>query len=575
MSESFVQVAPDSTGKQIDAFQIPNGNYRQSVVVADPSANANVANVTENAGVGSLNVAAFDGTGAAINSLSAGAGQNGLMVAFGATNYVFSTLNSSTAQLAGGATFPGSIETALNQPAISLLLTSDQPILLTVYQYIDVSGTFSVPPISFTVPAGTGFSRSFELNGNYLKVTAQNLNASITTTTFNLNTAYGVITAADATGNMPVAIYGADGVQVGTDVYSGVGFLHVDTSNASTDGAVYSSSTVPQVGVVAGKGSDGKVHVLATDGNGYLGVTDAGQSLTVDTGKAGFPLDVNVAAPLTPMQVSNPPSDDPNGQPLYVTTSGSSNINAVISPVPLQIRQDVNNAVILSDAPAPYNWTGSVGAWITIDTTGYQSLNITTQAAAGTVTASDDQQTWSALSGAPRVLGALTSSLVASTGYSFPVVARYIKITLTTAGSLTAYLRNTPWVGNYQSSPTMTVGTFSPTAAVNVSQVLGVAASASNPVPAYISTSSAAVSNANALPVGISQGGAASGMTNPIPVILSSGGAGASGSQLDFTPYLQQLVTIEYNLLQMQLLQQQLSGGGFVPMETPLFGLGS
>jgi len=120
-----------------------------------------------------------------------------------ATIFQFSSGNTSVTQLTAAATFLGVIETALDQPAISLLLTSDQPITLTVKQYIDLAGSRAVPDIVFYVAANAGFARSFTLNGNYVRVQATNTGAS-TTTTFSLNTAYGDLGDSDSSGIMPV-----------------------------------------------------------------------------------------------------------------------------------------------------------------------------------------------------------------------------------------------------------------------------------------------------------------------------------------------------------------------------------
>lgn len=120
-----------------------------------------------------------------------------------ATIFQFSSGNTSTSQLASGATFSGAIETALDQPSISILMTSDQPMTVTVKQFIDVGGTKAVPDIVFYVAASTGFARSFTLNGNYVQVQATNNGAS-TTTTFNINTAYGDLGDSDSSGVMPV-----------------------------------------------------------------------------------------------------------------------------------------------------------------------------------------------------------------------------------------------------------------------------------------------------------------------------------------------------------------------------------
>ena len=130
-------------------------------------------------------------------------GTNPFPTSKNATIFQFSTNNTSTAQLAAAASFAGTIETALDQPCISLLLTSDQPITLTVKQYIDIGGTRAVPDIVFYIGAGLGFSRSFTLNGNYVQVTATNTGAS-TTTTFSLNTAYGDLGDSESGGVQPV-----------------------------------------------------------------------------------------------------------------------------------------------------------------------------------------------------------------------------------------------------------------------------------------------------------------------------------------------------------------------------------
>lgn len=119
-----------------------------------------------------------------------------------ATVFLFSTNNSSTAQLAANATFTGVIETALDQPAISLLMNSDQDMIVTVRQFIDLAGTRAAPNIVLPIAAGVGLARSIPLNGNYVQILAKNVGAS-TTTTFNLNTAYGNLFPADSSGALP------------------------------------------------------------------------------------------------------------------------------------------------------------------------------------------------------------------------------------------------------------------------------------------------------------------------------------------------------------------------------------
>jgi len=133
---------------------------------------------------------------------------NPLPTSINASIFRFSTNNTSVAQLAAGATFTGTIETALDQPSISILLVSDQPMLLTIKQYIDLAGTSAVQDIVYLIPAREGFSRSFPLNGNYVNVSARNTGLA-TTTTFSLNTAYGSLPSADRQGNAPVVVSGS------------------------------------------------------------------------------------------------------------------------------------------------------------------------------------------------------------------------------------------------------------------------------------------------------------------------------------------------------------------------------
>ena len=117
--------------------------------------------------------------------------------------YPISTNNSSTTQLAAGAAFTGVIESPQDQPSMSILLTSDQPTTIRVRQFIDVGGTFAVPDLVFYVAANAGSARSFTINGNFVQVIATNTGAS-TTTTFNLNVAFGALGDADSSGVTPV-----------------------------------------------------------------------------------------------------------------------------------------------------------------------------------------------------------------------------------------------------------------------------------------------------------------------------------------------------------------------------------
>lgn len=152
-----------------------------------------------------------DSTGVAIDSLNSGAGFNALDIAMTATNFIFSTVNTTTAQLASGATFTGTIETVLNQQAISAIMTSDQNGTLVFNQYIDAAGTRKCSSLSYTIIAGVPFSRCLQANGNYFNLTFKNTGAA-TTTTLNINAAYGTLPSITALGNGQVSIDEINGI---------------------------------------------------------------------------------------------------------------------------------------------------------------------------------------------------------------------------------------------------------------------------------------------------------------------------------------------------------------------------
>ena len=109
--------------------------------------------------------------------------------------------------------------------------------------------------------------------------------------------------------------------------------------------------------------------------------------------------------------------------------------------------QDVNGSLILSDSPVINKFVAStVGQAFTIDTLGYQSIDFTTAAFIGTVLASNDNITYSAIGGINNAGAWVTTLAAANTSYTFPSQSRYIKITCTTVGAFTYTLRNVPFM---------------------------------------------------------------------------------------------------------------------------------
>ena len=125
-----------------------------------------------------------------------------------ASYFVAGTGNTSVAQLASGASFTGTIENTLSQPAVSLLINSDQNLILTIYQYIDAAGAFPIASWSYPIIGGTDFAQSFTLNANYFNLVVTNT-SGFSTVSLNINTYYGTIAAAGITppqGAMPVTL---------------------------------------------------------------------------------------------------------------------------------------------------------------------------------------------------------------------------------------------------------------------------------------------------------------------------------------------------------------------------------
>jgi hypothetical protein len=109
------------------------------------------------------------------------------------------------------------------------------------------------------------------------------------------------------------------------------------------------------------------------------------------------------------------------------------------------VKTDANNATVLSDMIG-----GAVSQKLNdallIDTTGYQSICVTTSTSyLGGITAGNDiNGTFGTVGGISLGNANGINSLGANATLIFPCVARYIKITCTSAGSFVYYLKQTP-----------------------------------------------------------------------------------------------------------------------------------
>ena len=112
-------------------------------------------------------------------------------------------------------------------------------------------------------------------------------------------------------------------------------------------------------------------------------------------------------------------------------------------------RRDINNRIMLSDSPQIIKLVASTaGQAFIIDTIGYNSIQFTTQAFIGTVLASNDGITYSAIGGISNAGAWVTTLAAANTSYIFPCNGRYLRLTATTAGAFSYHLRNVPFSAN-------------------------------------------------------------------------------------------------------------------------------
>ena len=224
-----------------------------------------------------------DASGNAAGSLDC-TGLRALAVAQSGTYYAACPGNSTTAQLAASATFTGTVEYFANHQTISVIGVCDQPLTVTVLQFIDAAGTKQVASQSFTVAASTGFNRAIAGAGNYFRITAQNTGAS-TTTTLHIDTVVGTLQTQTQAGNLPVSLSEvATGVVVPTrsaDQSASISIAANNTNGGEITGLTGAGTvTIQLTGTFT---ATAQVQVTA-DGSTWLNVTGSNSIMNVATG---------------------------------------------------------------------------------------------------------------------------------------------------------------------------------------------------------------------------------------------------------------------------------------------------
>ena len=160
--------------------------------------------------------------------------------------------------------------------------------------------------------------------------------------------------------------------------------------------------------------------------------------------------------------------------------------------------QDINGNIIISDSPQVIKLVAStIGQAFTIDTLGYNSIEFTTQAFIGTVLASNDNITYSAIGGISNAGAWLTTLAAANTSYTFPCQSRYVRLTCTTVGAFSYTLRTVPFMGNNVAA--IGGSAVSATTAQLGMNIVNIGGTASAGTAGYIGIGSAATSNGQTL----------------------------------------------------------------------------
>lgn len=380
--------------------------------------------------------------------------QTNVPVALSASIFKFSTGNTTSAELNAGATFTGVIETALDQPSISILLTSDQPTTLRIKQFVDSGGTYAVPDIVYYVEANKGLSASFPVNGNYVQVLATNTGTSATTG-FELNTAYGNIPTSDGSGRLPVA--SADCIQLLTQTLTTVS----QSSTIDTQG--YQAIVVQVSGQWAGEAyfessidsslnsyqkcfflPDGTLALeQAVSGNGLYIVRPAGRYLRLNVAQISGSMTIKAigrtASVMTADQSLSLAMDRQNNLPLFTEL----NQDTISKLAPAQYLQQVGyygqGGVIPVNTPL-----------ITVDCSNLRGLSIQySVGTTGVITPqwSNDRATWTTATLYDQA-GAASTTWSAGTGLRLVNVQfRYLRLlltTATTAGTTFAIINGSP-----------------------------------------------------------------------------------------------------------------------------------
>jgi hypothetical protein len=187
-----------------------------------------------------------------------------------ATPFFPSANNSSSANLAPGQVFTGTIQANQNLPVISINVACDQPTRVTLYGSTDAAGLNQINPVVIpfvTSVSGYPVNAAIPGNTNYYWVTVQNVGYA-TTTKCVIDVGSGWLFPVTPLGNAPSAINEVNGVAVtnnvpvglidkasGISLGAGVNPLYIDSPYLKVETALRAVYTqMQQVSMQSGSG---------------------------------------------------------------------------------------------------------------------------------------------------------------------------------------------------------------------------------------------------------------------------------------------------------------------------------
>jgi len=242
----------------------------------------------------------------------------------------------------------------------------------------------------------------------------------------NTNLFTGTVTTTGAGSAIDVTGYATALLQLSGDSFRGIVTLERSLDNViwypclvTEMNALNQKTEISALGIYAVRTEAQYLRYNVTNISGSL-------SLTIDGG----------TSIISPVDKISWAMDETNNSPLNIRFQAQNS----------GVKQDLSGAFILSDAPAPVLvTTGVTNTTNIIDTTGYQTIHLTTGttfASTSGVQFSNDGITFGTGSPSTTSLGVYAVALVASTSYTIPVQGRFARIVATTAGSYTYVLRN-------------------------------------------------------------------------------------------------------------------------------------